>query len=409
MALLRASRGEFAMRFDSPSPTFVSLKRDGDAFDMLTRVAQPGDARQAGAALTREEFDDAVQLVRDATRVLGGSRAEVRPNHGGAKRVKWPSARGETTKVLSVLYKLNRALVALGRRVASARYPLPDRALYQDGQPTWLRAVDAGLLGARAPRQAARLRPLPAGSNAYRGSPANAANNAVADGDPAHGCKPLGKGGFSTVSVCRLDGDLIGKIKSAAAPAVPRLRSGQLVAIKRIGATPDLVPFYRREADTQRVLSRTFAFVPKVLASWYRPKHGAHGGVFYIVMQRVRGETLCDYLRRSKRAVPRELFCTIERVVASLWMAGVAHGDLNPNNIILTPSGGVTLIDFGLAVWLPATMTPKTMREAVSKGYQSRLLAYLDRVHATTRLGVTGRMAHSGDPQVLRWLWQFVR
>lgn len=89
-------------------------------------------------------------------------------------------------------------------------------------------------------------------------------------------------------------------------------------------------------------------------------------GVFYLVMEYVKGETLHDLLRRegtltTKRTL--ELICQIGRGVEAAHDAGILHRDLKPANIFLLKSGRSTddgfikVGDFGLAKIVNQAMT----------------------------------------------------
>jgi serine/threonine-protein kinase len=77
---------------------------------------------------------------------------------------------------------------------------------------------------------------------------------------------------------------------------------------------------------------------------------GSQGGVDYIVMELLDGETLAHRLERGPLAVDQLLAHAIQ-IASALDAAhrhGMTHRDLKPANIMLTKSG-VKLLDFGLA------------------------------------------------------------
>jgi Tol biopolymer transport system component len=71
-----------------------------------------------------------------------------------------------------------------------------------------------------------------------------------------------------------------------------------------------------------------------------------------IVMELVEGETLDARVRRT-RAIPLSEALAIARQIADALDAaherGIVHRDLKPANIVVTPSGSVKVLDFGLA------------------------------------------------------------
>ena len=78
---------------------------------------------------------------------------------------------------------------------------------------------------------------------------------------------------------------------------------------------------------------------------------GTHEGVDFVAMELVRGVTLRQRLREG--APPPDEIVTIVVQIAEalreLHSSGVVHRDLKPDNVMLTETRGVKLLDFGLA------------------------------------------------------------
>ena len=74
-----------------------------------------------------------------------------------------------------------------------------------------------------------------------------------------------------------------------------------------------------------------------------------------IVMELVTGETLDERIARGPLPL-EETLEILDRIADALGAAharGIMHRDLKPANVMLTPSGGLKVLDFGLAKFLP--------------------------------------------------------
>ena len=79
----------------------------------------------------------------------------------------------------------------------------------------------------------------------------------------------------------------------------------------------------------------------------------ADGGNLYLIMECVRGETLEDLLKkRGGRLGAKESLAIIAQVADGLSYAhslGIVHRDIKPANLMITTSGAVKIMDFGIA------------------------------------------------------------
>ncbi|WP_431883510.1 serine/threonine-protein kinase [Micromonospora gifhornensis] len=82
---------------------------------------------------------------------------------------------------------------------------------------------------------------------------------------------------------------------------------------------------------------------------------GEHGEDLYLVMQLVRGIVLADHIAEQERLPVHEaasIAAQICSVLDAAHRASLVHRDLKPQNLVLTPTGAVKVLDFGVAALL---------------------------------------------------------
>lgn len=120
-----------------------------------------------------------------------------------------------------------------------------------------------------------------------------------------------------------------------------------------LAADPGFVERFRREARAAAALSH-----PNIVAvhDW-----GAVDGIYYMVMEYVRGQSLREILHEHGLLAPAQAAEVLLQTLSALEHAhrqGIVHRDVKPENIMVTPDGLVKVADFGLArAWADARIT----------------------------------------------------
>ena len=165
-----------------------------------------------------------------------------------------------------------------------------------------------------------------------------------------HPAPPDGKGGHSLVT---LDGryHIVERIAAGGMGEVFLAQDAVLareVAIKvlhrSLAGDQAFVDRFRREARAAAGLSH-----PNVVAVY---DWGAVDGVYYMVMEYVRGRATRELLNASGRLEPAQAAEVIRQTLLALEHAhrqGLVHRDIKPENILITTDGVVKVTDFGLA------------------------------------------------------------
>ncbi len=149
-------------------------------------------------------------------------------------------------------------------------------------------------------------------------------------------------------------GELLGRGGMAEVRKGHDTRLGRVVAIKRLrtdlASDTTFQARFRREAQSAASLNH-----PAIVAVYDTGEEApsADGtAVPYIVMEFVAGRTLRDILREGRKILPERALEITSGVLAALdysHRAGIIHRDIKPGNVMLTPSGDVKVMDFGIA------------------------------------------------------------
>src|SRR2546423_13024436 len=146
------------------------------------------------------------------------------------------------------------------------------------------------------------------------------------------------------------------------------LRLGRDVAIKTLRndlARDDTFQLrFRREAQNAASLNH-----PAIVAVYDTGEEKAPTGesLPYIVMEFVTGRTLKEVLTAEGRLMPRRALEITADICAALEFShrhGIIHRDIKPGNVMLTPTGQVKVMDFGIARALASGATTMTQTSA---------------------------------------------
>src|SRR4051794_34897453 len=168
-------------------------------------------------------------------------------------------------------------------------------------------------------------------------------------------------------------GELIGRGGMAEVHIGHDTRLGRTVAIKvlrsDLARDPSFQARFRREAQAAAALNH-----PAIVAVYDTGEDivteptGAVSHVPFIVMEYVEGHTVRDILRDG-HAVPIEEAVDIAAGVLSALEyshhAGIVHRDIKPANVMLTPTGAVKVMDFGIARAVADSAATMTQTQAV--------------------------------------------
>jgi eukaryotic-like serine/threonine-protein kinase len=165
-------------------------------------------------------------------------------------------------------------------------------------------------------------------------------------------------------------GDLLGRGGMAEVRSAIDTRLGRPVAVKQLridlATDPTFQARFRREAQSAAGLNH-----PTIVAVYdtgEEPDPATGISVPYIVMELVQGPTLRDVIRDGRKILPERALELTQGVLDALsysHKAGIIHRDIKPANVMLTPTGGVKVMDFGIARAVADTSATMTQTAAV--------------------------------------------
>ncbi len=166
-------------------------------------------------------------------------------------------------------------------------------------------------------------------------------------------------------------GELLGRGGMAEVRKGRDQRLGRTVAVKRLrtdlASDATFQARFRREAQSSASLNH-----PAIVSTYDTGEEMATDGSGvaqpYIVMECVEGRTLRDILREGRKILPERALEITAGVLSALdysHRAGIIHRDIKPGNVMLTPSGDVKVMDFGIARAISDASSTMTQTAAV--------------------------------------------
>ncbi|MGW0766025.1 protein kinase domain-containing protein [Streptomyces sp. NPDC002676] len=145
--------------------------------------------------------------------------------------------------------------------------------------------------------------------------------------------------------------------------AAEDVRLGRTVAVKLLRA--DLAEDPVSKARFTREAQSVAGLNHHAIVAVYDSGEDAVGGqsVPYIVMELVEGRTIRDLLINAEAPGPEQALIIVSGVLEALAYShqhGIVHRDIKPANVIITDSGAVKVMDFGIARALHGASTTMT-------------------------------------------------
>ncbi len=196
-------------------------------------------------------------------------------------------------------------------------------------------------------------------------------------------------------------GDVLGRGGMAEVHRGRDLRLGREVAIKMLkvdlARDPTFQARFRREAQSAASLNH-----PAIVAVYDTGEDRIDdlptgAPIPYIVMEFVNGETLREVLHSGRKLLPERAMEIVAETLQALDYShrhGIVHRDIKPANVMLTRTGDVKVMDFGIARAVTDSSMTMTQTSAVigTAQYLSPEQARGEQVDARSDLYSTGCM-----------------
>ncbi|MBR5626286.1 MAG: serine/threonine protein kinase [Thermoguttaceae bacterium] len=136
----------------------------------------------------------------------------------------------------------------------------------------------------------------------------------------------------------------------------------------------------------------------------------------FIAQEYVPGMNLQQYLHQQGPFTVRQIFIILQQIASALELAGqfgIVHRDIKPGNILLTESGRIKVVDFGLAYFQHVTTmdmsltqtgvilgTPLYISPEQAKGQDIDFRSDIYSLGVTAYQMITGKFLFDGDTQL---------
>lgn len=115
-------------------------------------------------------------------------------------------------------------------------------------------------------------------------------------------------------------------------------------------------------------------FIPRIYETFFDDKTG----MFYIVMQLIKGKSLREYLRTASPLMMADWMIALCDILSALEQYHLQNKDVKPENIIITPNKLLFLIDFDISISAPK-------RNIGTKCYRAPEMIKRDDIHEVSR------------------------
>lgn len=128
------------------------------------------------------------------------------------------------------------------------------------------------------------------------------------------------------------------------------------------------------EVKAMMKVEEATCFTPRIYETFLNAEKSA----LYIVMQLIKGKSLREYMRKASSLMMVEWMVSLCDILSALEQCRLQNKDVKPENIIITPSKFLYLIDFDISISAPT-------RNIGTKCYRAPEMIKRDDIHETSR------------------------